>query len=113
LRAWLFRVAHNEAMDCRRRSALEDRSIRAGGWWKSVSVSRPDELVGRREQIDRIRRAVESLPAEQRQVVQLRIYEELTFAEIAARLQAPLGTVLTRMRLATRKLTEALKSEIE
>ncbi len=49
------------------------------------------------------------LPADQLQVVQLRIYEEQTFQEIARRLELPLGTVLTRMRLALKKLQTSLR----
>ncbi|MCA9247413.1 MAG: hypothetical protein KDA42_09870, partial [Planctomycetales bacterium] len=51
------------------------------------------------------------LPSEQREVVRMRIYEEKKFAEIAAELELPLGTVLTRMRLALKKLEAALGQE--
>jgi RNA polymerase sigma-70 factor (ECF subfamily) len=60
-----------------------------------------------------VRKAVEALPAEQREVVRLRIDEEKTFAEIAALTGKPLGTILTRMRLATKKLADALRGELE
>ena len=52
--------------------------------------------------------ALETLPAEQQQIVKLRIYDELTFAAIAEQLGLPLGTVLTRMRLALKKLNQRL-----
>ncbi|MBL8825420.1 MAG: hypothetical protein JNM18_00445, partial [Planctomycetaceae bacterium] len=58
-----------------------------------------------------VRQAIEQLPAEQRQVVRLRIYENRTFAEIATALKLPLGTVLTRMQLALKKLKKALDHE--
>ena len=51
---------------------------------------------------------MERLPVEQRRVIRMRIYEDKTFAVIAEELGAPLGTVLTRMRLALRKLEAEL-----
>lgn len=113
LKAWLFRVAHNEAMDRRRRSVAEERSVRAVAWWRRKFERAPEHSLGQRETIGRVRKAIEELPAEQREVVRLRIYEEKTFAEIAALTGKPLGTILTRMRLATKKLTEALRGEFE
>ncbi len=41
----------------------------------------------------------------------MRIYEDVTFAVIAERLGIPLGTVLTRMRLANQRLQKILKTE--
>lgn len=113
LKAWLFRVAHNEAMDRRRRAVAEDRSVRAVGWWKKGFEKTPEHSLGQRETVERVRKAIEELPAEQQEVVRLRIYDEKAFAEIAALTGKPLGTILTRMRLATKKLTEALRGEFE
>lgn len=113
LKAWLFRVAHNEAMDRRRRTLAEGRATRLVTWWSRREVAKPEQHLARSEAVERVRKAVEDLPAEQREVVRLRIYEEKTFAEIAAQTGKPLGTILTRMRLATKKLTEALRGEFE
>lgn len=113
MRAWLFQVAHNEALDRRRRSVVESRVIRKLAWWKRTGELLPELLVDRAETIERVRQAIDNLPAEQREIVRIRIYEEKTFAEIATQLGAPLGTVLTRMRLATKKLTDALRAEID
>lgn len=52
--------------------------------------------------------AVRALPAKLREVVLLRIEGELTFQEIAEELKVPLGTVLTWMRSATKRLKAAL-----
>ena len=56
------------------------------------------------EEQDRLRRAIDRLPAAQREVVIKRLAEDCSFAEIAAELGVPLGTVLSRMRLAIEKL---------
>lgn len=62
-----------------------------------------------REQIRRLRDAMTRLPVLQRVVVEMAYFEGLTQSEIAARLEEPLGTVKTRVRLALLKLREAMK----
>ena len=62
------------------------------------------QSLGRKEEVARLRDLMQQLPAEQQFVVRQRIQEEKTFAVIADELQVPLGTVLTRMRLAIQKL---------
>ena len=54
---------------------------------------------------------MKTLPVEQQIVVRMRIDEGKTFAIIASELNVPLGTVLTRMRLAIKKLQAQLKPE--
>lgn len=113
-RGWLFRVALNEALVLKRRAKIQQKSFRelaqgdarrhesAGG-----SVTRNESPAGfalKAEVIERVRLALDDLPADQRRVVRMRIYEHKTFAVIANELKVPLGTVLTRMRLATEKL---------
>ena len=108
-RAWLFRVAHNEAIDRRRRQVAEGNWLKKSIWWKRKPPAVPEELVGQEETIARVRQAIERLPPEQQTVVRQRIYEGLTFAEIASKSGLPLGTVLTRMRIATKRLADALR----
>jgi RNA polymerase sigma-70 factor (ECF subfamily) len=114
-RSWLFRVAHNEAIDRRRRQVIEGKSlqqvVQQAPWWKRQRPAVPEEVVGQEETIARVRQAIERLPAEQQDVVRQRIYEGLTFAEIAIKSGLPLGTVLTRMRIATKRLADALRGE--
>jgi RNA polymerase sigma factor (sigma-70 family) len=112
LKGWLFRLAFHEAVLLRRRGQIHDRSLRhmARNSQSSVEFTeRPDERLSRSETLAEVRRALHELPPDQRQVVQMRIYEEKSFAEIAAELSAPLGTVLTRMRLAMKKLSRQMR----
>ena len=69
----------------------------------------PDGLAMRGETAERIQEALADLPLEQQHVVRMRIYEQMTFAAIAAQTGIPLGTVITRMQLALRKLRERLQ----
>jgi RNA polymerase sigma-70 factor (ECF subfamily) len=71
----------------------------------------PYEEVCRWETVASVRKAMDQLPAEQRQVVQMRIYEQKKFITIAKELNLPLGTVLTRMQAALKKLRRQLKKD--
>jgi RNA polymerase sigma-70 factor (ECF subfamily) len=113
LRGWLFRVAHNEVMLARRKAGVRGRGLESAG----RSAESRGRFAGappawaalvQAEDVARVRAALRSLPPEQRHVVERRIYQGRTFAEIAAEAGLPLGTVLTRMRLARQTLERAL-----
>lgn len=111
LKAWLFRVGFNEAIAVKRRQTVQAKAndiLAARGPKDSVA---PDMRLTRWETVEQVRGAMEQLPPEQCQVVRMRIYEEKKFVEIAAELNLPLGTVLTRMQLALRKLKKLLEPD--
>lgn len=110
VRGWLFRVAYNEVLQWRRRTGVRQRGQEAVAMRSAPASSRPPWAgMLEQEQITSVRTALASLPPDQRRVVEQRIYGEKTFAEIAADAGLPLGTVLTRMRLALEKLSRALR----
>jgi RNA polymerase sigma-70 factor (ECF subfamily) len=117
VKGWLFQVGFREAVLLRRRGQVHDRSLRAMASNKTArgqsgdEFSAPDERMLRSETTARVRQALGELPADQRQVVEMRIYEDKTFAVIADELSTPLGTILTRMRLALKRLSRRLGSE--
>lgn len=114
VRAWLTKVAHHEAMLLLRKQKVHSRALQQLQVIGSVESS-PDPLQGllQREAAEHIRAVLQQLPVEQRDVVERRIDQNQTFAEIAAELAVPLGTVLTRMRLAMAKLRAELKASEE
>lgn len=109
-RAWLFKVAANEAARMWRHKATTDRVMEKQS--RHLSEIIEDDAVDKvilDETSEKIRQALQRLPEAWQEVVRLRIHENLTFQQIADRLQIPLGTALTQMRRAI----ERLRSEIE
>lgn len=78
--AWLYRVAHNHLVDMLRRWQREEEAREEASRAPAVSVSSALEEGLLREEL---REAVAALTEEQRRVVVLRFYEELTLAEAA------------------------------
>lgn len=111
IKGWLFQVAMREALDYRRRMKREQTHIEDYGTSKRQGLAELTDSLALIDEVERIRKLLGQLPAEQQEVVSLRIHENKTFAIIAAELNVPLGTVLTRMRLATEKLRSWLGND--
>jgi RNA polymerase sigma-70 factor (ECF subfamily) len=116
LKGWLFQVAFREALLLRRRGQAYERSLREIAKFADTRTDAdpsmcPSHVLAQSELMNTIRQALDELPADQREVIRLRIYEEKSFAAIADELAAPLGTVLTRMRLALKRLARRLKTD--
>jgi RNA polymerase sigma-70 factor (ECF subfamily) len=108
--AWLLMMARSRALDFLRRrnpargGTSDDEALAAiPGTDPSVEY-----VVATREQVDRVRVAIEALPEDQRVAVELAYYDGLTQTEIAARTATPLGTVKTRVRTALQTLRVAV-----
>ena len=112
---WLFSIAHNRTIDelrkRRRDLSRTNDDIDDHLNLESGDVSPPDATVAQSEYA-KIRAAMEDLPEEQKNVVELSYFKGLTQTEIAEKTGQPLGTVKTRMRLALKKLRKALSAEL-
>jgi RNA polymerase sigma factor (sigma-70 family) len=111
-RAWLIQVARNKAFELIRRGKI-GKSVFAELAERIVEkeTDRPLQHVLSAEEQVAVRTAIGSLPEVQRNVLSLRVEHELTFQEIADRLGIPLGTALTRMRMALDTLRETLNRD--
>ena len=102
--AYLLRMVRNEALLVGRRK----RQRRLGGNLEDlVTHCRVDELE-REETHRQILSALRTLPPEQAEVVVLKIWEEMTFAEIGSILETSQNTVASRYQYAMAKLTKRL-----
>lgn len=106
--AWLYTIANNLCLDAyRRRRPVVTLSDQA----ESPCAS-PESQAIRREQLQDLLEELRRLPLEQRQVFLLREEAGLSFKEISAMMEAPLGTVLTRMKYAMDRLRARLSKEV-
>jgi len=113
--SWLHRIAVNQCISRQRRSkvrseaALDDEHEKhASSFVTPVSYSPARVAEGRQETLA-VRRAINSLPVELRQVVVMKEFEELTFREIADALNLPLSTVKSRLYTALKQLQMRLQ----
>jgi RNA polymerase sigma-70 factor (ECF subfamily) len=110
VRTWLLGIVHNRAIDAMRRGKVRDfpRADDESAAERLEGGERTDVEVARRDEAATIRRAIETLPSEQSQVIELAYFGGFTHTEIAAMLRAPVGTVKGRMRLGLKKLRDEL-----
>jgi RNA polymerase sigma-70 factor (ECF subfamily) len=110
VRSWVLSVVHNRAIDTFRREAITtSRDVADVRLAEAVhAVERTELEVERRDDARSVRTALEELPAEQRQVIELAYFGGFTHSEIATMLDLPSGTVKGRMRLGLAKLRVAL-----
>ncbi len=112
LRKWLLTMTHHAAVDGLRGRRGTARSFDAGPDALDllpVQDDDPADSAWRSLQAESVRRALASLPREQREVLELAYYLGLSQAEISRRTGQPLGTVKTRTRLALSKLRDSLR----
>jgi RNA polymerase sigma-70 factor (ECF subfamily) len=111
---WLVLIARSRALDRLRQRQSRERTAAAAELEPVPpnASGRLDEHVLFRERRERVRSALEGLPAEQKEVLELAFYEGLSQSEIAERTATPLGTVKTRSLLAMKKLRRDLREEI-
>jgi RNA polymerase sigma-70 factor (ECF subfamily) len=114
---WLFRITMNLALDRRRQRLTRARSMGADDVppeeWERTAVSPerdPEEEAAGGERRRRIAQAFESLSEHHRSIIILSDIEGLSYREIAEVLGIPMGTVMSRLHNARRRLRDALGS---
>lgn len=108
-RAWVATMAHRRAVDRVRSSqSSRDREQSAGRW--EIPYDPVSEQVESSAERETLARAMSQLTPLQRQVIELAYYDGRTYREVAMHLDAPLGTVKTRMRDGLMHLRQALTS---
>jgi RNA polymerase sigma-70 factor (ECF subfamily) len=118
---WIFRIAQNSAIDALRKKSLpevsltnkpEDESKGKEREFPDVGVSPYRDL--RNKQLSgAIDLAVEKLPVDYRELIQLRHFAELSYEEIAELKKMPLGTVKNKLFRARNLLKEELEGYLE
>jgi len=112
---WLFRIAMNVATDRLRSRGAQARAfgtqaIPAEEWERTAPdpEARPDQAAIGVERRERISRALDTLPPNARAIIMLSDVEGLSYREIATVLNCPIGTVMSRLHNARKRLRTAL-----
>jgi RNA polymerase sigma-70 factor (ECF subfamily) len=108
---WVFTIARNKRIDALRRERRPEVDL---GDPTTVpepvdEEPSPDDQVGAGELAQILRRAVNGLPPEQAEVLNMAFYDDKTHSDIAQEMNLPLGTVKSRLRLALQKLRVGLE----
>lgn len=112
--SWILRIAHNQVIDyfrSRKQHKLvneADAGYNVLGTLRFAEHTIEDDMVSAQINND-VRRLVEMLPEEQREVVMLRYYSSLSFKEIAEQTNVSINTALGRMRYALINLRKMIK----
>lgn len=113
---WLFRIAHNKAIDLNRRKSLVSGQLTADSD-EVLAVAdqdrdaEPDASLSNAQANRAIRKLLQVLPLDQRLIVELKIYQSQTFEEIAAMQDISENTAKSRFYSALRKLKSLLEDE--
>ena len=106
-RTWLYRILVNLSTDFLRRRKPDIPEKEATLYLVS-SRENPEEDLERKELGEGLDRAIGALPPDLRAVIILREQEELSYAEIAQMIRRPVGTVMSRLFHARRRLQDSL-----
>lgn len=109
---WIFTIARNLRIDAARRAAKPSLDPDDPAFAPEAEP-RADEQMERQSRDEKIRAAFKSLPPAQYEVVRLHFIEDAPHSEIAERLNLPLGTVKSRLRLAFEKIRKELGDSVE
>lgn len=112
---WLVTLTRSRAIDRLRLLGARQRLVAGAAQDQDETEQVSDALTDavRAEQRTVVRRALAELPEEQRHTLVLAYFDGLTQSEIASKLNAPLGTIKTRMRSGMIKLRALLGSQLE
>jgi RNA polymerase sigma factor (sigma-70 family) len=119
---WLFRIATNNTIDFIRKRKLNTLSIEntfTDDDGQSVSIDVEDENLNPQEETIKAQKAelmqlfVAKLPSKYQKLVRLRYFHELSYEEIAAELDSPLGTVKAQLHRARELMFEMVKNKRE
>ncbi|MBO5687505.1 MAG: RNA polymerase sigma factor [Alistipes sp.] len=112
--SWVLRIAHNQVIDyfrsqkSQRTVSESDAGYNVLGTLRFAERNVEDRMISEQIEAD-VRRMIDSLPEEQREVVVMRYYAGMSFQEIADQTEVSINTALGRMRYALINLRKMIK----
>src|SRR4029453_18084287 len=111
---WILNQARSRAIDRLRFDQRKKRVKNHPDNPPAVSAERsPQEAFDVSEQGRLLRHALEALTPQERQAIETAFFSELTYSEVATRLDQPVGTVKTRIRSGLSKLRQAFAGPLK
>jgi len=112
-RPWLFAIVRNTwyGRSARRDTGARLHAAPPSGDERPDDALDPEQQLVQQDTVARVRRALETLPAEFREAIVLRDIEGLSYKEIAEALSVPIGTVMSRLSRGRERLLESLRVE--
>jgi RNA polymerase sigma-70 factor, ECF subfamily len=113
--SWLHRIAVNQCLTIKRRaktrseSFLDDEQNAEEKVFVAPPDLQPSRTAEQNERLQMIRQAVNSLPADLRQIIVMKEFEDMTFQQISDTLDLPLSTVKSRLYTALKQLRMKLE----
>jgi RNA polymerase sigma-70 factor (ECF subfamily) len=107
---WLYQIARNLGINRIQRVRNREATLPEFDTLKARDTGPEDRAIAEDESA-RVRAAVAALPEQHRAVIELNHFQECSYQEIAEILNIPIGTVMSRLYHARRKLREALSEE--
>ncbi len=115
---WLFRIATNLVRDRIRKVGREPKVIPfdsgsegSGSAWTDAdddTAPGPEAAMQLADDVDALQEALAKLPEAEREVIMLRHFSDLSFSEVAAVMETPLGTALARAHRGLKKLRDMM-----
>lgn len=110
--SWIFTVARNRMVDHHRKTTTKIRYETESIKEIPPEIEPADELMMRSEDVKRVSEALQGLPDGQAQILELSYRGGFSHQEIASKLNLPLGTIKSRIRLAMQKLKLRLGEQL-
>ena len=112
-RVWLMTIVRNTYLTWIRRQMPQQNSAEFDERVHTdiEAALTPESEFLRQANTEQVRRAIEHLPPEYREVILMRELEQMSYREIAAVMQSPLGTVMSRISRARSMLRQLIASE--
>jgi RNA polymerase sigma-70 factor, ECF subfamily len=117
MKSWLFTILRNVWLNQLRRVRHGPRMVPTDGEDGDANMivepsKNPYDLYVSKIEIEQVRAAIQELPADFREIIVLREYEDLSYQEIASVLDCPIGTVMSRLGRARAKLRTLLSETL-
>jgi RNA polymerase sigma-70 factor (ECF subfamily) len=110
-RAWLLAIVRNCSRTWRKRHRVDDRTVPFddAAEISTNEADAPDAVAVQASEQARVQRAIDSLPDEFREVIVLREVQDLSYREIGDVVGVPIGTVMSRLARARKRLAVLLQ----